>query len=215
MFTLKSVKLNHPVFPPFPPHPQSFLWSDPYCYPLLLKVLRNNKIRQIKDIKNKYLNSKFDLHLHPDLSGKTQEWLCMWDRIDSMSECLVSRSELLSTDVYIQALATFLWFVLFLTKRGQGKLKNVCTHCLGNVLAVKQNVLKWRPNHSQNVIWREIASFVPHWKWNFAFLVGQKIFPYQYTVFRFYQANKKKCHIHFKGPTHVSFTLCFVCWSTV
>ena len=115
----------------------------------------------------------------------------MWDRIDSMSECLVSRSELLSTDVYIQALATFLWFVLFLTKRGQGKLKKVCTHCLGNVLAVKQNVLKWRPNHSQNVIWREIASFVPHWKWNFAFLVGQKIFPYQYTVFRFYQANKK------------------------
>ena len=70
MFSLKSVKLNHPVFPPFPPHPQSFLWSAPYCYPLLLKALRNDKIRQIKDIKNKYLNSKFDLHLHPDLSGK-------------------------------------------------------------------------------------------------------------------------------------------------
>ena len=52
-----------------------------------------------------------------------------------MSECLVSLSELiilvLSTDVYIQALATFLWFVLFLTKRGQENLKKSLHTLLG------------------------------------------------------------------------------------
>ena len=107
--------------------------------------------------------------------------------------------------------SSFSYFPLicaFLTKRGQGKLKKISTHCLGNLLAVKRNVLKWRRNHSQNVIWREIVSFVPHWKWNFAFLVGQKIFPYQYTVLRFYLAYKKKIVTYTVKAQHMFHSHC-------